>query len=173
MLCAHVRAHFDLDLDLDLDLDGLVPQRSTLATCRKCRRAHLRGFLDAVRYPTMLDVGAAAYGPPEQDDGSDALLAAKVIDVPMDVHAFEMQPVFVLGLEQSFALLRSKGQLGARETSFTVHQVGVGSEVAQLQAAPIKGSGNKKRTIALANGDPKQPQTFTANVASLVDHRAI
>jgi hypothetical protein len=47
--------------------------------------------LAAVKMPIVLDVGAAAFGPPEYYTGSDSLLVLKVSDVAVSVHAFEMQ----------------------------------------------------------------------------------
>jgi hypothetical protein len=44
--------------------------------------------LAAVQMPIVLDVGAAAFGPPEYYTGSDSLLVLKVSDVAVSEHAF-------------------------------------------------------------------------------------
>ena len=85
-------------------------------------------LLSDPRAADNLDVGAAAYGPPEDDDGSDALLlASRACDVPCELHGFEMVPQMAAALEKQFARLP---RLSAA-TTFTVHRLGVGAAPAR------------------------------------------
>jgi hypothetical protein len=80
--------------------------------------------LAAVKMPIVLDVGAAAFGPPEYYTGSDSLLVLKVSDVAVSVHAFEMQHSVADQLQKE-AMLALK--FAAPGSTHEVHRIGTSS----------------------------------------------
>ena len=96
-----------------------------------------RPLFDAVRLPTLIDVGAAAYGGPYDADGSDSqLLAIRFAQAKQSVsiHAFEMQQ------DMATRLRKEAKRLGL--ANYTVHTLGVGARPAQL---PVVSPNGKKR----------------------------
>lgn len=123
-------------------------------------------LLAAATSPVLVDIGAGAYDDLLGADGSDALLLAKVCDVPCEIHAFEMEATKARTLEEIY--LKMQPSITPR-TTLEVHRVGVGEGHSTLRAAPMAGT-NKLRTLTLA-GVGKQTRTrrldFMTNVTSL------
>ena len=100
-------------------------------------------LLKALRLPILIDVGAAAYGAPEDADGSDSqLLAIRFAQAKQSVsiHAFEMQQ------DMATRLRREAERLSL--ANYTVHTLGVGARPAQL---PVMSPTGKKRTVGLVD----------------------
>ena len=100
-------------------------------------------LLKALRLPILIDVGAAAYGAPEDADGSDSqLLAIRFAQAKqsVSVHAFEMQQ------DMATRLRREAERLSL--ANYTVHTLGVGARPAQL---PVMSPTGKKRTVGLVD----------------------
>jgi len=100
-------------------------------------------LLKALRLPILIDVGAAAYGAPEDADGSDSqLLAIRFAQAKQSVsiHAFEMQQ------DMATKLRREAERLSL--VNYTVHTLGVGARPAQL---PVMSPTGKRRTVGLVD----------------------
>ena len=121
---------------------------------------------DALSLPIIVDVGAAAFGPPEFFSGSDSLLVLKAFhNVSVDVHAFDMERSVTVALRKDAAsLLRT----AARGSSHTVYHLGVGAARMKLLASPMQGT-DKKRTLTLTGGSghSRKGNAFTTEVTSL------
>jgi len=121
--------------------------------------------LAAVKMPIVLDVGAAAFGPPEYYTGSDSLLVLKVSDVAVSVHAFEMQHSVADQLQKE-AMLALK--IAAPGSTHEVHRIGVGAKQSELLASPMEGT-DKVQTLTLTggSGQSKRNHVFRTRVTSL------
>lgn len=121
--------------------------------------------LAAVKMPIVLDVGAAAFGPPEYYTGSDSLLVLKVSDVAVSVHAFEMQHSVADQLQKE-AMLALK--IAAPGSTHEVHRIGVGAKQSELLASPMEGT-DKVQTLTLTggSGQSKRNNVFRTRVTSL------
>jgi FkbM family methyltransferase len=115
--------------------------------------------------PIVLDVGAAAFGPPEYYTGSDSLLVLKVSDVAVSVHAFEMQHSVADQLQKE-AMLALK--IAAPGSTHEVHRIGVGAKQSELLASPMEGT-DKVQTLTLTggSGQSKRNHVFRTRVTSL------
>jgi FkbM family methyltransferase len=142
-------------------------QRVLAETQAEAGGAKPRAMLASAQRPIVIDVGAAYYGAPEDDEGSDAMLVLKASDVIVDVHAFEMKPSMARALRIRAMPLLSKAPHGS---NLTVVEMGIGAEPAVLRASPMAGT-DKARTLTLsrstASGTSRKGNAFDARITSL------
>ena len=154
---------------LSLTLKKITAQFSSLRReliQQATQRADSR-LLKAILEPTVIDIGAASYGPISSHDGSDALLLLMQLhDVHgAQVHGFEIQPRKAQALVEEAKRLRRRMHLLAAEASFNVYVLGV-SDVPSNHHAIVGLSGKRWRNAYTLGqvGSDKPVTSLSANV---------